>query len=87
VNWIRLAIFALVVVAIALAAVPLLILVDLVNGGSGFGLCPGGLGNCRRQYTTGPELAALLMVLLLAAVGAIRLISRLARRLQPPRPQ
>jgi hypothetical protein len=81
VNWLKLAIFILVILAIGLAAMPLLVLLDLMSGGTGFGLCSDGLTSCRRQYTSGPELAAILTVGLMAVVAAIRMVSRLSRRL------
>ncbi len=68
--------------AVAIAAVPLLVLVDLVGGGTGYGLCPGGLDACDKPYSTGAELAVLLAVALFVLVLGIRLLMRLARRLR-----
>ncbi len=65
---------ALVVVAIILvAAVPLLVLLDLVGDGTGWGLCPSGLAPCRSSYFDGPELAAILTLTLFGLVGLLRL--------------
>jgi hypothetical protein len=80
--WLRIAILVLVLLALGLAAVPLFVLLDLLGGGTGYGLCPGGLEACRRQYTSGPELIMILTLGLLLVVAAIRLVSRLAQRLQ-----
>lgn len=65
---------ALVITAlIAVAAVPLLALLDLVGGGTGWGLCPRGLAACRTSYFHGPELAAILTLVLFGLVGLLRL--------------
>jgi hypothetical protein len=71
----------LIVIGIAIAAVPLVALLDLVNGGTGLGLCAGGLGGCRGSYFTGLELLALLTLGLFAVVAGIALCDRLLRRL------
>jgi hypothetical protein len=81
VRWLKLSIFALVALAIGLAAMPLLVLLNLMAGGTGFGLCSDGLSSCRRQYTSGPAMAAILTLGLMAVVAAIRVVSRLSRRL------
>lgn len=74
--------FFLGAVAVALAAVPILVLIDLVGGGSGFGLCPNGLEACDNPYTTAAEFAVLLTAGLALAILGIRLLMRLARRLE-----
>jgi hypothetical protein len=68
--------------AIGIAVVPILVLLDLVKGGTGFGLCPGGMEACDRPYTTGAELVVILTLALLLVVVAIRILMKLARRLQ-----
>lgn len=82
VFFVRLLVFLLGAAAIALAAVPLLVLVDLVGGGSGYGLCPNGLEACDKPYTTAAEFMVILTIGLGLAVLAIRLLMRLVRRLQ-----
>ena len=79
---IRLAVLVTSLVAIAIAAVPLLVLVDLLGGGTGYGLCPAGIEACNKPYSAGPELAILLAVSLFGLVLGIRLLMRLARRLR-----
>jgi hypothetical protein len=79
---IRLAVLILSAVAVAIAAVPILVLIDLLDGGTGYGLCAGGLEACANPYTTAAEIAVLLTVGLFAVVTLIRLLMRLARRLQ-----
>lgn len=71
----------LIVIGIAIAAVPLLVLLDLVNGGTGLGLCVGGLGGCSGSYFTGLELLAILTFALFLVVSGIAVCDRLLRRL------
>jgi hypothetical protein len=82
VFFVRLAVFVLVVVAIAIGIVPVLVLIDLLDGGTGWGLCPGGIELCEKPYSTGPELIIILTLGLFLAVAGIRLLVRLSRRLQ-----
>jgi hypothetical protein len=77
----RILILILVLAALLIAAVPVLVLLDLLSGGTGGGLCPGGISSCPQRYTSGPALAAYLTLGLIAVVGLIRLISLLLRRL------
>lgn len=80
--FIRIAILLLGVVAVAIATVPLLVLIDLLGGGSGLGLCPGGLQQCEKPYSTGAELIIILAIGLFAVVAGIRILAKMARRLQ-----
>ncbi|MGB7859959.1 MAG: hypothetical protein WBM90_05640 [Acidimicrobiia bacterium] len=79
---IRVAVFLLGASAVVLAAIPLFVLVDLLGGGTGYGLCPAGLGACEKPYSTAAELAIALIFGLFVVVLLIRLLMRLARRLQ-----
>ena len=79
---IRIAVFILALTAVGIAVVPILVMIDLVSGGTGYGLCPGGLEACDRPFTTGAEIVILLTLALFLVVVAIRLLVRLARRLQ-----
>lgn len=79
---IRVAVFLLGASAVVLAAIPLFVLVDLLGGGTGYGLCPAGLGACEKPYSTAAELAIALVFGLFVVVLLIRLLMRLARRLQ-----
>lgn len=76
----------LIVVAVALAAVPLFVLLDLAQGGTGYGLCPGGVQRCRNPYTAAPELSTLLTIGLIVVLGGLRITNRTLRRAQRPRP-
>ncbi len=80
--FIRLATFVLSAVAILIAVVPILVLIDLLRGGTGWGLCPGGLEACSNPYTTAAEFAVMLTLGFLATVVGIRLLMRLARHIQ-----
>lgn len=82
VQWLRLLVYILIGAALLIAVVPLLVLLSLVQGGSGFGLCPDGITSCRNPYTAAPELTAFLTVALLGIVAAIRILMRTARKLQ-----
>ena len=75
--FIALAIVSIVVVS----ALPLLVVIDLVGGGDGWGLCPDGLSSCRNSYFDGPELAAILTVLVFGLLALVRLAQRAQRRL------
>ena len=79
---IRFAIFALVLAAIAIATVPILVLIDLLQGGTGWGLCPSGLSSCEKPYSTGAELLVVLTLALFGTVLGIRLLVRLARNMR-----
>lgn len=83
----KLGLFVLVVAAVAIGVVPILVLIDLLDGGTGWGLCPGGLELCDRPYSTGAELIVILTIALFLVVFGIRMLVRLARRLQDDRYQ
>ena len=79
---VRLGVFLLVVAAVVIGVVPVLVLIDLFDGGTGLGLCPGGLELCDKPYSAGAELIILLTIALFATVWGIRMLVRLARRLE-----
>lgn len=80
--FLRVLILLLGVAAVAIATVPLLVLIDLLGGGTGFGLCPGGIQDCDKPFSTGAELVVILAVGLFAVVAGIRILARMARRMQ-----
>lgn len=82
VMFVRLGVFVLSAVAVAMAAVPILVLIDLLDGGSGWGLCPAGLQACSNPLTTAGEFVLFLSLGLFVVVVGIRLLMRLARYLQ-----
>lgn len=63
-----------------LLAVPAVVLVDLVAGGSGLGLCPEGLGTCTTSTFTIAELAILLGLVGMVIGGGIALCLRILHR-------
>lgn len=75
----------LVVAAVALAAVPLLVLVDLSDGGSGYGLCDAGLDGCRNPYGAAIQLAVLLTLGLVVVLAGFRITNRMLRRMDRQR--
>lgn len=79
---IRILIFLLSATAVGIAAVPVIVMIDLLGGGTGFGLCPNGLEGCDKPFSTGAEFAMVLTIALFLVVLAIRLLMKLARRLE-----
>ena len=59
-----------------------MVLLDLLGGGTGYGLCEGGLAACPERYTAGPALAMYLVISLMVVVALIRIVTHLYRRLQ-----
>ncbi|MET0831890.1 MAG: hypothetical protein ABWY62_05855 [Acidimicrobiia bacterium] len=80
--WLRVLIGALIALAVAIAVVPLAVLADLKDGGSGWGLCPQGLAVCRTGYFAGFELLLGVVVALGAVLLAIHLCVRALRRIE-----
>lgn len=72
----------LIAVAVATALVPMLVIADLAGGGSGWGLCSEGIGTCSTSYFAGPELLAILLVVLFAMLAGIAVCSRWIRRIE-----
>jgi len=72
----------LVLASLAVAAIPLLVLLDLASGSDGYGLCPRGLEGCRTAYTAGPELVAILILLLFGLLALLRVAMRAARSIE-----
>ena len=77
----RILLGVLVAIAIAAAVAPMLVIADLAGGGTGWGLCPDGITTCTTSYFAGPELLAILLFVLFAALGGIAICNRLIRRL------
>jgi len=82
VFWIRLGVVVLSATAIGIALVPILVLIDLLDGGTGWGLCPDGLQACVNPYTTAAEFGLILTLGLFLSVLGIRMLMKLARRLR-----
>jgi len=75
----RIAIGALVAAVLGVALVPLLVLLDLGDGGTGWGLCDAGVATCRTSYFAGFELLAVLVMVLFGILGLIAVLVRLLR--------
>ena len=75
----RIAIGLLTVGTLTIALLPLLVLLDLGDGGTGWGLCQDGVAGCRNSYFAGFELVAVLAV---ALFGGLALIAILVRALR-----
>ena len=69
---IRVLVIAIIVAIVAVALLPLTVLLDLAGGGDGFGLCTGGIGACRTSYFDGPELLGVLGLVLFLLLMALR---------------
>lgn len=68
----------------AVVAVPVLIVFDLVSGGTAFGLCPGGVRTCEPGYFAGIELLGVLLLVLFVAVAGIALCAKGIRHFDEP---
>lgn len=79
---IRFGVVLLSATAIGIALIPILVLIDLLDGGTGWGLCPDGIQACDNPYTTAAEFGVLLTLGLFLSVLGIRLLMKLARRLR-----
>jgi uncharacterized membrane protein YedE/YeeE len=58
--------------ALAIAALPLFMMLDLASGGTGFGICSGGITGCEVGYLRGLELSVILSSGLFLMVAAFR---------------
>jgi hypothetical protein len=72
VTSIRILVIAIIVAIVAVALLPLAVLLDLAGGGDGFGLCTGGIGACQTSYFDGPELIGVLGLVLFLLLLALR---------------
>ena len=75
----------LILVALLLAVVPPAMLVDLLTGGTGYGLCEGGLMGCDTAFSAGPALAVRICLGLLLVTVGVRMISRVISRIEKRR--
>lgn len=82
VTAIRILVLLLALIALGILLIPVLVLVDLVSGGTGYGLCSGGIENCDLPYSAGAEMLILVAIAMFVVLMVIRLLMRLARRLQ-----
>lgn len=78
----RVVIGLLVAAVVAVALVPALVIMDLNSGGTGWGLCPDGVAECRNSYFAGFELIAIGALVLFVLLGFIRAAILLLRRVE-----
>ena len=77
------AIIAILIAAcIGVALIPLAVLLDLRRGGSGWGLCTDGLGECRNSYFAGFELIGWIFAALFILLGMIAMCVKILRYLE-----
>jgi len=72
VTAIRIVIGVVITAIVVVALVPMLALVDLAGGGTGLGLCQDGLASCHTSYFDGPELLAMLVIVLALLLMLLR---------------
>lgn len=81
---VRIVLGALIALLVVVVAVPAVALLDLVLGGTGLGLCAGGLGACETSLFTLLELALILVgvgtVLGFGVAACVRALGRAQRR-------
>lgn len=77
---VRVVLGMLIAVAVVVAAIPAVVLVDLVSGGTGLGLCEDGLSRCTTSAFALAELVILLGIVAVAIGGGIAACVRLLRR-------
>ena len=75
----RVLIGVLIAAAVGIALVPLAVLLDLHEGGTGWGLCEAGVEGCSNSYFAGFEMLGWLAIALAAIVGLIALCVRAMR--------
>jgi uncharacterized membrane protein YhaH (DUF805 family) len=73
VTAIRVVIGVILTTIVAVTLLPMLVLLDLVGGGDGWGLCTDGLASCQTSYFSGPELFTVLVILLFLLLSLLRL--------------
>lgn len=81
---VRVLIGLMVIAIVAVAGIPLLILVDLTGGGDGWGLCPDGLEACRASMFSGPRLAVALVLAVIGLMAVLRFFVYAASLLRRP---
>ncbi len=69
---VRIVIGIVIASIVVVALVPMVALVDLAGGGDGLGLCPEGIRSCETSYFEGPELLAILTIMLFLLLMILR---------------
>lgn len=84
--YLRIILAVLLFIALGVGAIPMLVLVSLAGGGTGYGLCPDGLGSCRLGYLSPVEMSVWLIGSLFALVALIHLIRLVWHRIDNGHP-
>ena len=79
---IRVLIGVVVAAIVGVALIPLFVLLDLREGGTGWGICSEGFGRCSTSYFSGFELIAGILAVLMGLVLLIGVLVRLLRYLR-----
>lgn len=79
-TFVRIVLGALLGILGLVVAVPAIVLIDLVSGGTGLGLCPRGLGTCDTGAYAGAELLIILAGLIIVLGVGIAACMHLLRR-------
>lgn len=79
----RLLFGALTATALVVASFPMLILVNLAEGGTGYGMCAGGITACDMAYLTPVELLVRLLLLMMVLVALVRAIVVIWGKISP----
>lgn len=69
--------------ALLVASFPMLVLVNLAEGGTGYGLCAGGITACDMAYLTPVELLVRLLLIMMVLVALVRAIVVLWEKISP----
>ena len=79
--YLRIILAVLLFLALGVGAIPLLVLVSLAGGGTGYGLCPQGVGSCELGYLSPIEMSVWLVGSLFVLVALIHLIRLVWRKI------
>ena len=84
-SGLRFSIGLVITLLVMVALLPLVALLDLAGGGTGLGLCEGGLSGCQTSYFDGPELLGILVVVILLLVVVLRTLIRVQQSVEAHR--
>lgn len=79
-SFVRFLLGVLVAIGVLLLALPAAVLIDLVSGGSGLGICANGLGTCSTSVFTLSELVVVLGLTGMVVGGGIAWCVRALRK-------
>jgi hypothetical protein len=79
-SFVRFALGVLIAIGVLVLAFPTIVLIDLVSGGTGLGMCPNGLGTCTTSVFTISELVVVFGLVGFIVAGGIAWCVRTLRR-------